>query len=70
MQQWNTFSNLRTLLSDLINYLPRGTVEHPCVYFISACRQIGRNLIDEKKGLLRQHSSEQHSEFVKRQLSE
>ncbi len=70
MQQWNTFSNLRTLLSDLINYLPRGTVEHPCVYFISACRQIGRNLIDEKKGLLRQHSSKQHSEFVKRQLSE
>lgn len=69
-EQWNTFSRKKSLLSEIVPLLPRGTEEHPCVYFITACRLITPDLGHTKTGLIRQHSDKEHRSFIMRQLSE
>jgi len=70
MIQWNLFSDSITELSELINYLPKGTLHHPCVYFVSACRSISDEFKPRFKGLVRQHSNTVHRQFFERQLSD
>ena len=69
-EQWNTFSRKKSLLSKIVPLLPRGTEEHPCVYFVTACRLITPDLGYTKTGLIRQHSDKEHRSFIMRQLSE
>ena len=70
LEQWNTFSRKKSLLSDIVPLLPRGTEEHPCVYFITACRLITHSMSHTKKGLVRQHSDREHRSFIMRQISD
>lgn len=68
--QWNLFHNTSIKLSKLVEMLPTGTVEHPCVYFVSACRSLDKNIKKKFKGILRQHSDKIQKPIVRRQISE
>ena len=62
---WNKYGNKNSTLHHIIYNMPRGTVEHPMVYFVAACRTAFHHQLP----LARQLSSEESKPFLKRTLS-
>ena len=40
MEMWHIYGDKMSLLKDFVQLLPRGTREHPCVYFMNTCRSV------------------------------
>ena len=58
---WEIYGNTTSQLKTLVQQLPRGTREHPCVYFMNTCRSVMNDsvssFIDRDVGIsLRTHS--------------
>lgn len=80
MSLWNLFGKRTTELKEFVSLLPVGTVEHPCVYFVSACRSVRHGTSDAEraygetltnnKGMIRQHSENAHKPFLTRTLTD
>ena len=39
-KMWNIYGDKSSELKDFVQLLPRGTREHPCVYFMNTCRSV------------------------------
>jgi len=63
---WWQFGETEMLLSDLVADLPKGSTEHPCVYFISACRGVVSSSTPEFTRLIRQTSDQTQATMLTR----
>ena len=60
-EMWDIYGDKTSQLKDFVQQLPRGTREHPCVYFMNTCRSVMKDSsssnIDRDLGVsLRTHS--------------
>jgi len=60
-EMWDIYGDTTSQLKDFVQQLPRGTREHPCVYFMNTCRSVMKDSsssnIDRDLGVsLRTHS--------------
>jgi hypothetical protein len=65
-QIWERYGERKSSLHHIIYNVPRGTVEHPMVYFINACRIAAPSQLP----MLRQQSAEQAKSAIKRVLTD
>lgn len=61
MEMWHIYGEKMSELKDFVQLLPRGTREHPCVYFMNTCRNVlsdssASNIDPEVGRSLRAHS--------------